>query len=56
VTPPGAGLEATLEAARQLLHNPLGSHASPSVVEQWRHGVDHLVIATINMPHRGGGR
>jgi hypothetical protein len=34
VTPPGAGPEVTLEAARVLLHNPLGPHASPSTVEQ----------------------
>jgi hypothetical protein len=36
VTPPGAGPEAT----RQLLHNPPGPHASPSVAEQWRHNAD----------------
>jgi hypothetical protein len=52
--PPGAGPEATLEAARQLLHNPLGSHASPSVAKQWHHDVNQLIIAAINMPHRGG--
>jgi hypothetical protein len=33
VTPLGAGPEATLEAVRQLLHNPPGLHASPSAVE-----------------------
>jgi hypothetical protein len=54
VTPPGACSEATLEAACQLLHNPPGLHASPSVAEQWYHDVDQLVVAGINtMPHRG---
>jgi hypothetical protein len=54
VTPPGAGPEAMLEDARQLLHNPPGLHASPSVVEQWCHDVDQLIIAAINtLPHRG---
>jgi hypothetical protein len=37
---PGVGPEATVEAMRQLLHNPPGLHASPSAVEQWRHDVD----------------
>jgi hypothetical protein len=40
VTPPGAGPEATLEVARQLLHDPPGSHASPPTTKQWRHDVD----------------
>jgi hypothetical protein len=55
VTPPGAGTEATLEAARQLLQNPPGLHASSSVAEQWRYDVDQLIIAAINTPPRGGG-
>jgi hypothetical protein len=54
VMPPGAGPEATLEAIHQLLHNPLGPHASPSAAEQWRHDVDQLMIGDINTPHRGG--
>jgi hypothetical protein len=52
VTPPGAGPKATLEAAGQLLHNPLGWHASPSAVEQWHDDVFQLVIAAINMSRR----
>jgi hypothetical protein len=56
VTPPGAGPEATLEAARQLLHNPLGLHASPSVAEQWHHDVDQLIIVAINTSPHGGWR
>jgi hypothetical protein len=56
VLPPGADPEATLEAARQLLHNPLGPHASSSAAEQWRHDVNQLVITAINtLPHGGGG-
>jgi hypothetical protein len=54
VLPPGAGPEAMLEAARQVLHNPPGPHASPIAAEQWRHDVDQLVVAAINTPpHRG---
>jgi hypothetical protein len=34
VMPPGAGPEAMLKAARQLLHNAPSPHASPSVAEQ----------------------
>jgi hypothetical protein len=52
VMPLGAGPEAMLEAARQLLHNPPGLHASPSTAEQWRHDVDQLIVAAINMPPR----
>jgi hypothetical protein len=54
VSPASAGLEATLEVVHQLLHNPLGLHASPLVVEQWRHDVDQLVIAAINTPPQAG--
>jgi hypothetical protein len=54
--PSGAGPEATLEVARQLLHNPLGPCALPSAIEQWRHDVDQLIIAAINTPPHGGGR
>jgi hypothetical protein len=39
VQPPGAGPEAMLEEACQLLHNPLGPHALPSVAEQRCHDV-----------------
>jgi hypothetical protein len=54
VPPPGAGPEATMEAVRQLLDNPIGAHASPSAVEQWHHNVDQLIIIAINTPpHRG---
>jgi hypothetical protein len=54
MTPPSASPEATLEAARQLLHNPLRAHASPSAVEEWCHEVDQLTVVAINtMPHRG---
>jgi hypothetical protein len=38
--PLGAGPEATLVEAHQLLHNPPRACASPSVIEQWRHDVD----------------
>jgi hypothetical protein len=48
------GLDAVLLAARQLLNNPPLAGASPSAVEQWRHDVDQLVIATINTPHYKG--
>jgi hypothetical protein len=54
VRPPGAVPEAMLDAARQLLHNPPGLHASPSVVEQWHHDANQLIVVAINtMPHRG---
>jgi hypothetical protein len=53
--PPGAGPEATLEAACQLLNNPLGPHASPSAAEQWRHDINWLVVIAINVPPHGGG-
>jgi hypothetical protein len=52
--PPGASLEATLEAVCQLLHNPLGPLASPSATEQWHHDVDQLIITAINTPPHGG--
>jgi hypothetical protein len=48
--PVAAGTDATLQVACQLLNNPPPSGASPSVVEQWRHDVDQLMVATINMP------
>jgi hypothetical protein len=48
MTPPGADPEATLEVARQLLHNPPGAHASPSAAEQCCHDVNQLIIAVIN--------
>jgi hypothetical protein len=54
VMPPGAGLEATLEAVHQLLHNPLGPHASPLAAEQWHHDIDQLIVAAINTSPRGG--
>jgi hypothetical protein len=55
VPPLGAGPEAMLEVACQLLHNPLGPHALPLAVEQWHHDVDQLIITTINtLPHRRG--
>jgi hypothetical protein len=38
--PLGAGPEATLVEAHQLLHNPPSACASPSVIEQWHHDVD----------------
>jgi hypothetical protein len=47
-----AGIDATLLVARQLLNNPSPSGASPLAAEQWRHDVDQLVVAAINMPHR----
>jgi hypothetical protein len=52
MTPSCAGPEAMLEAARDLLHNPLGLHASPSATEQWRHDVDQLIVTAINTPPR----
>jgi hypothetical protein len=54
VMPPGAGLEATVEAAHQLLHNLPGPHASPSATEQWRHDIDQLIVAAINTSPHGG--
>jgi hypothetical protein len=45
---PAAAVEATLVAAHQLLNNPPPSHALLSVVEQWCHNVDQLMVATIN--------
>jgi hypothetical protein len=56
MTPPGASPEATVQATRQLLHNPLAPHASPSAAEQWRHDVDQLVVAALNTSSRGGRR
>jgi hypothetical protein len=56
VPPPGACLEATLEAVHQLLHNPPGPHASPSATKQWHHDADKLVVAAINTLTRGGGQ
>jgi hypothetical protein len=54
--PPAAAIETRLVAACQLLNNPLGPHTSPSAVGQWHHDVDQLVVATINIPSRGGWR
>jgi hypothetical protein len=54
VLPPSAGPAATLEAARQLLHNPPSPHDSPSAVEQWHHDIDQLVVAANNTPPHGG--
>jgi hypothetical protein len=54
--PPAVGVRVTLVVARQLLNNPPSPNASPSAAEQWRHEVDQLVVATINMAHHGGGR
>jgi hypothetical protein len=48
------GLDAVLLAARQLLNSLPLAGASPSAVEQWRHDVDQLIIATINMSHYKG--
>jgi hypothetical protein len=51
------GLDAALLAARrQLLNNPPPIGVSPSVVEQWHHDVDQLVVAAINTPHHEGRR
>jgi hypothetical protein len=47
-----AGIDAALLAARQLLNNTPPSNVSPSVVEQWRHNVDQLIVAAINTPHQ----
>jgi hypothetical protein len=56
-SPPAAvGPDAALLAVRQLLNNPPPAGASPLAAEQWRHNVDQLVIAAINMPHREGRR
>jgi hypothetical protein len=49
--PAVVGLDIALLAVRQLLNNPPPFEASPSVVEQWRHDVDQLVVAAINTPH-----
>jgi hypothetical protein len=52
--PPSSGLKGMLEAADALLHNTLGTHASPSATGQWRHDIDQLFVAAINtLPHRG---
>jgi hypothetical protein len=53
---PATGVEATLVTARRLLNNSPSTHASPSVVEQWRHDVDQLVVVAINTPYHEGGR
>jgi hypothetical protein len=45
------GIDVALLAAHKLLNNPPSSGASPSAAEQWRHDVDQLIIAAINMPH-----
>jgi hypothetical protein len=54
ITPPTAGPKGMLEVECVLLHNPPSQNASPSTVEQWRHDVDQLIIAAINMPLHGG--
>jgi hypothetical protein len=56
VTPPGAGPEGMLQAARELLRNPPGPSAPPLAVEQWRHDVNQLIITANNMPSHGGRR
>jgi hypothetical protein len=56
VLPPGAGPEAMLEAACQLLHNPPSPNASPSAAELWLYDIDQLIVTTINTPPHGGGR
>jgi hypothetical protein len=54
-SPPAVvGPDVALLAVRQLLNNPPLAGASPSAAEQWRHDVDQLIIAAINMPHREG--
>jgi hypothetical protein len=52
---PVADVGAMLVASRQLLNNPPSAHASPSAAKQWCHGVDQLIVATINTPHHEGG-
>jgi hypothetical protein len=54
-TPPAvAAAEATLVVAHQLLNIPPPPHTSPSVVEQWHHDIDQLIVAASNtLPHRG---
>jgi hypothetical protein len=50
VRPPLAVVDAgtTLTTAHRLLNNPPSVHTSPSAVEQWRHDVNQLIVATIN--------
>jgi hypothetical protein len=50
------GPDAALLAVCQLLNIPPSAGASSSAVEQWRHDVDQLIIATINTPHCEGRR
>jgi hypothetical protein len=50
-----AGVEATLVTACRLLNNKPSVHAIPSTIEQWRHGVDQLIVTAINTPHHEGG-
>jgi hypothetical protein len=52
--PAAVGPDAMLLAVCELLNNPPSAGASPSAAEQWRHDVDQLVIAAINLPHREG--
>jgi nitrogen fixation protein len=54
MTLPGAGPKGMLEAAHELLCNPLGLGASPSAAEQWHHDVDQLIVVAINTPLHGG--
>jgi hypothetical protein len=53
--PPVVGVEATLVAACRLLNNPPSTHTSPSVVEQWCHDVDQLIVVAINSRQHEGG-
>jgi hypothetical protein len=52
--PPAVAAEAMLVAVREHLNNPPPLNASPSVVEQWCHDVDQLIITAINMLPLGG--
>jgi hypothetical protein len=52
--PLAVATEGTLVAAHQLLNSPPPPHTSLSVVEQWHHDIDQLIIATINMPPQRG--
>jgi hypothetical protein len=48
------GPDTVLLMARQLLNNTPPPGVSPLAAEHWRHDVNQLVIAAINMPHREG--
>jgi hypothetical protein len=52
--PPAAATKATLVATHELLNNSPLPHTSPSVVEQWCHNIDQLIVATTNtLPQEG---